>query len=307
MIIVILMLILMYMAFKSEIWKMFDPQFYIAQPVDIKIYSGIGELPLPPANKIYKEAPAKYTYQSKPQDADIIIQNFYKGESVRFVANMLESTVILMAPNEFSVQDLSDLKNVESAVIGANNPEAVTVMQDLLAEYPDVSGIKVKVSTEITNEKPLMYAFVTRHPSKEIANLVKSQPMHVVTMNKINNGNYFVSDSEKPFYRKHEIYQKASFDMHKDGVKYYPGLSIRGQLLYYPTIKFYYSIYARADFPAVAVERLLDELLLKTRMPLADVAYNPDKSVETHDGARRVYFRKSIYTTEPRPEIWQGF
>jgi hypothetical protein len=285
---------------------------------------------LPPAQQIYQEAPATYQFQFTASSGNAtaeVLQTMNDGEldlavvprvtdrigasypRVRFVGNLLNSALILMSPNEYNIQDLSDLSRVQSGLILANSPFTVTVVQDILSSYPNYMVKNIRVSVNAANEKPLMYAFLAVHPSAEIANLVKEKPMHVVTMSKINNGNYFISQKEKPFYRKHLHYEKASFDMHRDGVKYYPGLSIRGQLLYYPTIKYKYSLYARAEFSDQAVQRLLQELLdkRKTTLALTEVAYNPDESLATHAGARTVYFSKQIYTTEPRPPIWDGF
>ena len=307
--------------FVNSFAYMFDPQFYIAQPVTIRVSSSIGEEPLKkmflPAKIIYAEAPANYQFLPSNDPLDDIDKNrldlavvqrvgdIKNTTNARFVGNLVESTLILMSPNQYPIQDFSDLRTVKSAIIKVDSPATAIVVQDLLNTYPEISGITISESA--TAVKPIMYAFMASHPSATIAKAVKQEPMHVVTISKINNGNYFISDAEKPFYSKHLHYEKASFDMHNEGVKYYPGLSIRGQLLYYPTIKYKYAVYARADFSSIAIEKLLQGIVDKSVMPIAEIGYNPDENVPTHIGARKVYMRQSIYTKQPRPPIWQGF
>jgi hypothetical protein len=304
----------------SSVGAIFDPQFYIAQPVTIRVSSSIDKAIFPPAKYIYQEAPATYTFEKyddplsaieKGQLDLSIVQYSDKSKSkseessTTFVANVMEAKLILMSPNQYPIQDLSDMKTVQSAVIQVSDLQTANMVKDLLNYYTDLSQeIKIIIGPA---ENPIMYGFLTVHPSKDIANLVKAEPMHVVTMSKINNGNYFVSDTEKPFFKKYLKYEKTSFDMHNQGVKYYPGLSIRGQLLYYPTIKSKYTLYARDGFSDLAVKRLLQSIIDKNIMPLAEIGYNPDESVQTHRGAREIYEKMKLYTKEPRKPIWQGF
>ncbi len=326
----VLILVIVILIFSKDLLPklnaVFDPQFYIAQPVTIRV-AGEFNYKLPDAQKIYTEAPAKYEYVEAKDPLkdiergilDIAIEQRVQQEPrkrVRFVANVKESTLILMSPNQYPIQDVSDLSKLSRApIIKVNNKAAEIVVRDILNEYPDVNSGDMTISTMSTSspistisaDNPIMYAFLTTQPSAEISELVKNTPMHLVTMNKINTGNYFVLESEKPFYRKNIHYEKTSFDMHTQGVKYYPGLSIRGQLLYYPTIKCKYAIYAHEDFPAAAIERLLTDILNQKTMTLTETAYNPDESIPTHQGARKIYQRAQIYTKEPRPPIWQGF
>jgi hypothetical protein len=294
---------------------MFDPQFYVAQPVTIRVFSSIHSITkniFPPAQSIYTDAPASYEFEFN-ENTQAPLDLFVTSERPKeyaFVGNVMDSKLILMSPNQFPLQDLSDLKQIQSAVIQVPDNGTANVIKNLISEYPDVTvtGIKIRIGAGV--EQPIMYAFMMMNngnASPEIAKLVRQEPMHVVTMSKINNGNYFVSDTEKPFFEKHKAYEKSSFDMHNEGVKFYPGLSIRGQLLYYPTIKYKYTLYARTDFSTDAVNRLLTHIIDKKIMPLAEVGYNPEESLPTHRGALEVYQKLNIYTKKPRQPIWQGF
>jgi hypothetical protein len=320
----VLILVIVILIFSNDLLPklnvVFDPQFYIAKPVTIRVHlPRTFNYTLPDPQKIYTEAPAKYEYITSSEDPlndletgrlDIVgeqrVEQQESRKNVRFVANVQESVLILMSPNQYPIQDISDLaKLLQPPIIKVNNKAAELVVRDILNEYPGVNSKDMKISTDVEN--PIMYAFLTVQPSTEISDLVKNSPMHVVTMNKINTGNYFVLETEKPFYRKHIHYEKTSFDMHTQGVKYYPGLSIRGQLMYYPTIKCKYAIYAHESFSDAAVERLLTYILKQKTMALTETAYNPDESIPTHTGARKIYQREKIYTKKPRPPIWQGF
>jgi len=287
-----------------------------------------------PAEKAYTEAPASYKLidtttplndlnnglldiaivrrVSPPRQSDESEENEEndKNNKYGFVGNVMESVLLIFAPNNGisgTIHDLSDLKSLTGVTIRVNNPAARQMLTDILDMYPEASGDVRLVDPEDSTE-PTMYAFLVIHPHPEVASLVKSRPMHVVTMQRINGGDYFVSGQvEEKFYKQHIHYEKGNFNMHYDGVKYYPGLSIRGQLLYYPTVKYKYSMYARLDFSEQAIYNILVDLMNKGRLSQSEISFERDKSMLTHPGARKVYIKRGLYTYKPRPEIWQGF
>ena len=305
----------------TDIGRVFDPNFYIAQPVTIRSYTGIrSELTdnlLLPAAKAYVDAPAEYRWLNTETPLDDMnegkldlavvrrVGNVVSRPNVGFVGNLMNSTLMIMSPNQYNIHDLADLAKVNNVQIKVNNLASMQVMRDILKMYPDITNVTV---TENATIAPAVYAFLVVHPSPEIAALVKGEPMHVVTMNKLNKGDYYVAgETEEKFYNENRFYEKATFDMHRNAVKYYPGLSMRGKLLYYPTIKYKYALFAHMKFSPDAVKRILLNLMSKRIMSETEVAHDPDRLVNTHPGAREVYLSKRIYTDEPRPPIWQGF
>lgn len=315
-----MLIILIYIGYKNP-WilektrAVFRPEYYIAKPVNIRVYSEINtEKMLLPAEQAYIDAPAKY----EPVQSDHPLTDLNNGnidiaivrrtghvgyhKNIGFVGNMLDSTLMLLSPNSVAVHDFMDLAHVENPVIHVNNYEAGQMMRDIAMMYPE---IKVTITNNSNN--PTIYAFLMVHPAPAIANLVKERPMHAVTIARINNGDYTVKLNERQFFSRHRHYEKANFDMRLIAVKHYPGLSIRGQLLYYPTIKYKYTMFANTQFSPAAIKRILTFLIEQKKLPLTDIAYEPEKEVQTHPGARQVYLERKIYTYTPLPEIWQGF
>jgi hypothetical protein len=305
----------------TDIGRVFDPKFYIAQPVTIRSYttvrSDVTDSIILPAAKAYVDAPAEYRWVDTETPLDDMnegnldlaivrrVGNVASRPNVGFVGNLMNSTMMIMSPNQYNIYDLADLAKVNNVQIKVNNVASMQVMKDILKMYPDITNVTV---TENATIAPAVYAFLVVHPSPEISILVKAEPMHVVTMNKLNKGDYFVAgETEQKFYKENLFYEKASFDMHRNAVKYYPGLSMRGKLLYYPTIQYKYALFANMKFSSDAVKRILLNLMSKRIMSETEVAYDPDRLVNTHPGAREVYLSKRIYTDEPRPPIWQGF
>jgi hypothetical protein len=305
----------------SDITQAFDPEFYIAKPVTINFYSGIREdltkSLILPAKKAYIDAPAEYNWVQTETPLDDIeegkldlaivrrVGRNAERPNVAFVGNVMDSTLMLMSPNQYDIHDLMDIANFTNVNIIVNNPAARQVVTDILTVYPEIAE-NVNI-TENVNARGI-YAFVVVHPSPEIAALVRNESMHVVTFNRINKGDYFIKGTtEEDFFNKHRFYEKSTFDMHRNSVKYYPGLSMRGKLLYYPTLKYKYTLFAHKDFSPAAVKRILLDLMGKRIMAETDIAHDPDRLVNTHPGAIEVYLAKQIYTKEPRPPIWQGF
>ncbi len=308
----------------TDIGKVFDSSYYIAKPVTIRSYSGIRadvtQKLILPAAEAYIDAPAEYQWFNTETPLDdmnegkldlAIVRRVGKAvtrPNVGFVGNVMDSTLIMMSPNQFNIHDLEDLANFTNVQIKVNNSASLQVMNDILKAYPNIMP-NVTV-TETPTGRPAVYAYLVVHPSPEIAAQVRAEPMHVVTMNKLNKGDYFVTgETEEAFYNENRFYEKATFDMHRNAVKYYPGLSMRGKLLYYPTIKYKYALFAHMKFSPEAVKRILLSLMRKRNgaMAATDIAYDPDRLVNTHPGAREVYLAKRIYTDEPRPPIWEGF
>jgi hypothetical protein len=305
----------------ADISKVFDADFYIAKPVTINVYSGIREdlaqTLILPAAKSYIDAPAEYRWIPSDNPLDDLeagkldmalvrrVGRAAERPNVGFVGNVMDSTLMLMSPNQYDIHDLMDIANFTNVNIKVNNPAAREVVTDILKVYPEISS-NVNI-TENLNAKGI-YAFIVVHPSPEIAELVKNEPMHIVTFSRLNKGDYFINGvTEETFYNEHRFYEKATFDMHRNSVKYYPGLSMRGKLLYYPTLKYKYTLFAHMKFSAPAVKRILQALMKKGIMAETEVAHDPDRLVNTHPGAREVYLEKRLYTDEPRPLIWQGF
>jgi len=239
----------------------------------------------------------------------------YNGYS--FVATLHQPILLLLVRDETGMIEFNDIQHYTCKVkIGIPHKDSTErrIISDILNYYPD----SVKNNTDIiplnkwtTNHSTVgpTSGLILGHdyhihaqlvyPGKTnsiIRKLTEEQPSHLMTMVRINGGNYFITGKEKAFYKKNTYYEKALYDLQRS-IKFYPQLSRIGSQqysLYLPTIKCRYLLLAKDSVDNRTINKIIRKLFILytsrkiKEMTLTDMVRNVTK-LPIHPASKKIY------------------
>jgi hypothetical protein len=196
-----------------------------------------------------------------------------RQEGFKFVANINNATLLLLVPNEYNnLTDFNDIAKYR-VTIKVTDQTTMTVVKDIISYYPKtITDNIIDIGQDVENAA--IYAIVTSHPNMEINKLLdKFDGMHLMTINRINSGDYFIKDKEKDFFKRHLYYSKSTFDLQTDAQKFYPKIQRLGNVLYYPTLSIKYSLLAKqGEDLQESIEDIIDYLIKRGILTRLEVA-----------------------------------
>uniref|UniRef100_A0A6C0J7S1 Uncharacterized protein n=1 Tax=viral metagenome TaxID=1070528 RepID=A0A6C0J7S1_9ZZZZ len=255
-------------------------------------------------------------YVNDDNNADIILvpelyviqqTHKYKANHYTFIANLHQPVLILLSPDRYGMSDFNDILyskcKVKIAVSSKTSPE-YTMISDILKEYPKELNNNTEIillnehsNYELGKDYQIHALLLQRTLGHGIVKkLTEQQPIHLMTITRINKGDYFISDHEKFFFKEHTYYNKALYDIHK-ARKHFPYLSHIGHqndFLYLPTIECKFILLAKKHVTLDTIDKIIKELLvLYTKrkikdMTILNIAHNMSK-LPFHKSAHNVY------------------
>jgi len=160
----------------------------------------------------------------------------------------MEMMLIILCPNHFPFQDLSDVvMSREKIIIGAKNQESLQVYQDLVKSFPKLGQHTeariIKEDRIIADYGVAFHLYLAgdfqptapEYPDPILYGLTEKYPSHLLPFYPVNAGDYFVKTDEKRFYKDGK-YGKAFLE-NKVLQMTYPYLTVDTKRLYLPTIK----------------------------------------------------------------------
>lgn len=268
-------------------------------------------------------------------DADIKLvpeSTVLSSEEYNFVATLHHPTLLLLTRDESGLLEFGDIQHYSCRVrIGIpydTSPER-RIISDILNYYPETVKDNVDIvplhkwttdrtsvpcSGLILGHDYHIYAQLVYpgHTNAMIRKLTAEQPSHFMTIIRINSGDYFVTNSEKPFYRMHHYYGKDLYDL-QNGISHYPQLSRIGNQqysLYLPTINCRYILMAKQSVPNSVINKIMKALfeLYTTRkikdMTMTDIARNVTK-LAMHPVATKIYSHLNLLV-DHKKSIYEG-
>ena len=181
-----------------------------------------------------------------------------------------QPTVVILAPLLTNITDLSQLQNQQIDVFYESDL-AEYVVEDVFNHY----GIRAE-GTQDTNNAQL-YVFLTDTRAGTPYNSMileltenRERTLTYVTMLAINGGSSFIRDNEKPFFKAHSHYSKASLDAH-GALQDYPHLVVPPLMFSYPTIRARLNLIVRStnrttQEQLTAVREMIDQANLERPM-----------------------------------------
>ena len=270
-----------------------DPQFYIAQPVKLKIQSNGGDFNFISAKDANPQAPTEYEYVT--EDADLAIIPNLPFTPMSFVGGIKDSMLMILAPNRYKLIDFIELNQYKDVKIKVSDGFTAQIMKDIVSYYKLEANVS---EISITAANPMIYAsLVSSHPDKNMANIIMNNPMHLVTVGRINGGNYFIGPDEIDFFKQHPYYFKSNYDILDKGAKY-QGLTRNGSAIYHPTISIRLALYAKDTVNPDIVTRILKAIIKQKQLSNVDISNDRTKGL-MHPGAIKVYKLLNLHTDRP--------
>ena len=276
----------------------FVPEFYHKQLKFINIYIGKSNMLHENIIKEINVNSRNYKLmQSLKQSEMAIMPNLpiSRRSAFKFVANVNNANLLLLVPNEYnSLIDFNDIIKYK-VKIKVTDQITLAVVKDIIDYYPKyITDNIIDVGLEVENAA--IYAIVTSHPNTEINNLLENfDGMHLITINRINSGDYFIKDKERNFFRRHPYYSKSTFDLLKDSQKYYPKIKRQGNRLYYPTLSLKYSLFSKTGKDLQEpISDIINSLINRKILTQNEIANDHIKG-DMHEDAIKVYRNKHIF------------
>lgn len=221
-------------------------------------------------------------------------------ENLKFVSQMGYSEVILLATNYSRIDDLSDIVQKRCITnIGVVDLAGYNCMEHIRQSYPEMKD-KLRIVQLQENElnlygngvESMCFVTDTDYSNPLIADVVRSQPTHFVTMHNINRGHYHITYNEQElFYKKHPFYQKHLVDM----VKFrsmYPLISFNSRVtLYIPSIKVANVLLVHTDVGDSTIKHILNVLLKhnKNHLAMSNIVTN----IPHHPVSNQIFRKRS--------------
>lgn len=236
---------------------------------------------------------------------------------LNFIATISYPLLLLLTSDTNGIMELGDIQHycqsdgnpciVKIAVPSVSSAEYF-IIRDILAEYPKtVQDNTVIISlqdnpnyTYGTDYQILAKLTEQNTTDTDIKNATELVPSHIIAITRINTGNYFKTHSEKQFFQKNNVYEKALFDIFS-ATKQYPVLTRVGQQqfsLYIPTIKCKYQLVCKNTVKPQIITKILREILdmythrkfydYGVGMTILDIASN-DGDYPYHPAALDIY------------------
>lgn len=205
-------------------------------------------------------------------DTELNIASLYNSShtDIRFVCSLYAPSLLLISPNDNNIIDLGDIKHfscdVSIAINGDRNSEQYKALTMILSMYPETSNVHIRTlkSEQILDgygNDYLIYADLVFDNNHTIRALTDKVPSHLVSIKKVNTGDYFIRDSEKVFFKKYPYLNKDMIDIIQLQ-KNYPFLSqVHNRDLYYPTIKCRYILLSNTKISSNEIQRILSHIL----------------------------------------------
>lgn len=230
-------------------------------------------------------------------------------QNVRFICALYQADLLLLTPNTVNIIDLGDIRHwkkptgcpckVRIAISGDEYSTGYQILTHLLSFESRVVN-NIEIVSSITPGQLLagygseyqIYADLACHKNTIIRTLTDRVPSHLVQSNKINSGNYFITDRERPFYRKYPYFRKKLLDILQLR-RAYPSLSqIHNRDLYYPTIQVRYVLLTNTHVPDEKIKDVLERIL-----KLMHTYWDPGSQILTQSKAERFYISKLFQGT----------
>jgi len=156
--------------------------------------------------------------------------------------NAVKKELFILCPNNIGLRDLSDIEFYSCDIrigLRSTSTKAKEVLKHILTKIPNAKPKIIYLEDkDIASGYGNMYDIyvdMLTHPDTYIKELTERLPSHILYINTINNGDYFITLSEKPFYDKYN-YSKHLTDTLKIR-RYYPYLTLLSKDIYIPTIQ----------------------------------------------------------------------
>jgi hypothetical protein len=190
--------------------------------------------------------------------------------NIRFMTAIHPSVIYLLAPDISGLNDVADFDKVRGPVRigleGHPGGREHTAYMNLANYYPGFErNCKAvflephQVASEYGRSYDVFLA-VTIRPLEYLKAMTEKIPSHFLYMREINAGSYFISEREKPFYRKFPYYRKYMLDLLKMR-KLYPALSAKHDEIYIPVIQSKNVILTNTRVPPLFVAESILRLL----------------------------------------------
>jgi hypothetical protein len=227
--------------------------------------------------------------------------------NIRFMTAIHPSVIYLLAPDISGLNDISDFDKVRGPVRigleGHPGGREHTAYLNLANFYPGIER-KCKavflephqVASEYGRSYDVFLA-VTIRPLDYLRAMTDKIPSHFLYMRDINGGSYFITDRERPFYRRFPYYRKYMLDLLKMR-KLYPALSAKHDEIYIPVIQSKNIILTNTRIPPLFVAGAIMRLLQVMRstefrsifenivpLDLSTISLN----IPHHSGALKIY------------------
>jgi len=260
--------------------------------------------------------------------------------NVRFVCALYSATLLLLSPNNINIIDLGDVRHwkkptgcpckVRIAISGDEHSAGYQILTHVLSFESNVVH-NIEIISSLTPGQLLagygseyqIYAELACSKNTIIRALTDRVPSHLVQSRKINSGNYFITDRERPFYRKYPYFRKKLLDIaHLQRV--YPSLTqVHNRDLYYPTIQVRYVLLTNDQVPSEKIKDVLERILklmytfwdpgsqhltqskseryfisqLFRGTSVTDISYITTE-IPTHDIAKQIYTQAQLYDVD---------
>jgi hypothetical protein len=230
-------------------------------------------------------------------------------QNVRFVCALYSADLLLLTPNSINIIDLGDIRHwkkptgcpckVRIAISGDEHSAGYQILTHLLSFESDVVN-NIEFVSSVTPGQLLagygseyqIYADLASSKNTIIRTLTDRVPSHLVRSNKINGGNYFITDRERPFYRKYPYFRKKLLDILQLR-RAYPSLSqVHNRDLYYPTIQVRYVLLTNDHVPDEKIKDVLERIL-----KLMYTFWDPGSQPLSQSKSERFYISKLFQGT----------
>ena len=199
--------------------------------------------------------------------------------------------------------------------IAISNLQSKQCLDDLLNAY-NLTKYKILVQSEEDifqnyGSKYDIYFDVTMHPNLFFKLLTEKMPSHMVTINKINGGNYFVQMSEQSFYKKYPYYKKDMIDR-ISLTKYYRQISPPKISQHIQTIKSHLILLTHKDVSDDIIQTTLRKVVYQLHSnPLfkgltpADIGYT-GLMIPYHNGTNKIYKKLQLISVGNELNYYNG-
>jgi hypothetical protein len=153
--------------------------------------------------------------------------------------------MMILCPNDYRMLDLSDVAlSAEVILVGIRSGpahvlyERLRYMFHVLEQHTKV--VLLKNDQEVLSGYGYAYhVFFDYTPlwnNAYLLELSSQRPSHLMSFNRLNSGDYFMKDHERPFFMRYPEYKKALVDI--SIIQHlYPYIAIMSPYLYLPTIQ----------------------------------------------------------------------
>ena len=241
-----------------------------------------------------------------------------RNNNIRFVCGLYSQIVSILAPDQSNILDLGDIidRLIDGTIsIAISNLQSKQCLDDLLNAY-NLTKYKILVQSEEDifqnyGSKYDIYFDVTMHPNLFFKLLTEKMPSHMVTINKINGGNYFVQMSEQSFYKKYPYYKKDMIDR-ISLTKYYRQISPPKISQHIQTIKSHLILLTHKDVSDDIIQTTLRKVVYQLHSnPLfkgltpADIGYT-GLMIPYHNGTNKIYKKLQLISVGNELNYYNG-